>query len=151
MAEVALEHVAKVFANGVQAVGDLDLIVADGELVVLVGPSGSGKTTTLRLIAGLETPTHGAIRIGGRDVTALPPRQRDVAMVFQKHSLYPHLSVYDNLAFGLRLRRSRGWWTQLLRPAHAAKDRDIRQRVEETARLLKLEDVLERKPNQLSG
>src|SRR5262245_21033462 len=109
MAEVALSHVAKVFANGVRAVDDLTLTLADGELVVLVGPSGSGKTTTLRLIAGLETPTAGAIGIGGRDVTALPPRRRDVAMVFQKHGLYPHLSVYDNLAFGLRLREQPGW------------------------------------------
>src|SRR5207302_489490 len=134
MAEVALEYVAKVYANGVRAVCDMSLTVADGELVVFVGPSGSGKTTVLRLVAGLETPTGGIIRIGGRDVTELPPRRRDVAMVFKKHGLYPHLNVFDNLAFGVRLRHRHGWMPQRLRcwlrPGLAA---EVRRRETETA------------------
>ena len=106
MAEVALEHVSKQYAPGVAALDDLTLTVDDGELLVLVGPSGCGKTTTLRLIAGLETLTTGTIRIGGRVVSDLPPRLRDVALVFQRPTLYPHLNVADNLAFGVRLRKA---------------------------------------------
>ena len=106
MAEVVLERVHKTYPNGVRAVCDLNLTVADGELIVLVGPSGCGKTTTLRLIAGLETPTSGTIRINGRVVNAEPPHRRDVAMVFQRPALYPHLNVRDNLGFGLALRRN---------------------------------------------
>src|SRR6516164_5017200 len=105
MAEVALEHVGKRYAPGVAALDDLTFTVADGELVVLVGPSGCGKTTTLRLIAGLESLTSGTIRIDGKPVDALPPRLRDVALVFQRPTLYPHLSVADNLAFGARMRQ----------------------------------------------
>src|SRR5207244_7369968 len=97
MAEVVLEHLTKRYPNGVQAAHDLSLHVADGDLMVLVGPSGCGKTTTLRLIAGLEQPTAGNIRIGGRIVNTLPPHERDVAMVFQKSTLYPHLDVRRNL------------------------------------------------------
>src|SRR3989449_3783478 len=105
MAEVVLENLSKVYANGVRAVSDLSLTVADGERLVLVGPSGSGKSTVLRLIAGLETPTSGRVLIDGRDVTSVAPQERDLAMVFQSYALYPHMSVRQNLAFGLRLRR----------------------------------------------
>ena len=138
MAEVVLEGVGKTYPNGVQAVRDLSLTVADGELVVLVGPSGCGKTTTLRLIAGMETPTSGTIRIDGRLVNAVPPHRRDVAMVFQRPALYPHLNVRENLGFGLALRRSVPMAEQ-------------RERVERTARLLELSDLLDRRPNELSG
>jgi multiple sugar transport system ATP-binding protein len=136
MAEVVLEGVGKRFPNGVEAVRDLNLIVADGELIVLVGPSGCGKTTTLRLVAGLEEPTTGTIRIGGRVVTHRPPRERDVAMVFQRPALYPHLTVRDNLAFGLRLRGHANGW---------------QERVDAAARMLHLEDALDRLPHELSG
>ena len=140
MAEVALKGVGKQYANGVQAVEGLDLVVADGELVVLVGPSGCGKTTTLRLIAGLEAPSAGLVRIGGSVVNGEPPNRRDVAMVFQRPALYPHLSVQANLGFGLKLRQ--GWW-------FGAPER--RHRVEEVARALGLEDLLDRRPAELSG
>ena len=105
MAEVAFDQVEKVYDGGVQAVQDLSLEVADGEFLVLVGPSGCGKTTALRMVAGLEEITEGTITIGDRVVNDLDPKQRDVAMVFQNYALYPHLSVYENIAFGLRLRR----------------------------------------------
>src|SRR5580704_710833 len=101
MPEVALEGIVKTYANGVRAVDDLNLTIRAGELLVLVGPSGCGKTTTLRLMAGLETPTGGVIRMGGQVVNAWPPRRRDVAMVFQRPALYPHRTVQDNLAFSL--------------------------------------------------
>jgi multiple sugar transport system ATP-binding protein len=104
MASISLRNVTKVFDHRVMAVCDLSLEVRDGELMVLVGPSGCGKTTTLALIAGLEDPTSGEIRIADRVVTTLSPRQRDVAMVFQDGALYPHMSVRDNLAFALRMR-----------------------------------------------
>src|SRR5215469_12973640 len=141
MAEVALEGVSKRYANGVLALDGVDLQVADGELVVLVGPSGCGKTTALRLIAGLETLTAGVVRIGGSEMNGEPPNRRDVAMVFQRPALYPHLSVRANLGFGLKLRR--GWG---LGPRGGQ-----RQRVEEVARALGLEGVLERRPAELSG
>ncbi len=140
MAEVVLERVGKTYPNGVRAVHDLNLTIADGELVVLVGPSGCGKTTTLRLIAGLETPTDGIIRIGGRVVNAEPPHRRDVAMVFQRPALYPHLNVRGNLGFGLVLRQ--GWWTN---------QAERRERVQQAARLLQLTDLLDRRPQELSG
>src|ERR1017187_6573014 len=108
MAQVGLKHLTKVFEDPggeiIRAVDDACLVVEDKELLVLVGPSGCGKTTTLRLIAGLEEPTAGAIAINGQAVNGLPPKDRDVAMVFQHFALYPHLSVYDNMAFGLKLR-----------------------------------------------
>src|SRR5580765_3092939 len=103
MADLALENVTKHYAPGIAALDDLTLTVADGELVVLVGPSGCGKTTTLRLIAGLESLTSGTIRINGQVVNEMAPRLRDVALVFQRPTLYPHLSVADNLAFGVRM------------------------------------------------
>src|SRR5438093_9241655 len=105
MAPVTLENVMKVYADGPEAVKDLSLEIADGELVVFVGPSGCGKTTALRMVAGLEEISSGTIRIGERVVNQLPPRERDVAMVFQNYALYPHKSVYENLAFPLKLRR----------------------------------------------
>ncbi len=141
MAEVALEGVSKRYANGVLALDGVDLEVADGELVVLVGPSGCGKTTALRLIAGLESLTAGAVRIGGRVLNGESPNRRDVAMVFQRPALYPHLSVRANLGFGLKLRRS--WWF--------SRKAEQRQRVEEVAQVLGLEGVLERRPAELSG
>src|SRR3954470_14506243 len=104
MAEVVLDQVGKTYPNGVRAVRDLSLTVADGELLVLVGPSGCGKSTVLRLVAGLEAPTTGRIMIGGEDMTAVPPQHRDVAMVFQSYALYPHMTVRQNLGFGLRMR-----------------------------------------------
>jgi multiple sugar transport system ATP-binding protein len=145
MAEVVLECVSKTYPNGVRAVRDLSLTIADGELIVLVGPSGCGKTTTLRLIAGLETPTSGTIRIDGRVVNGEPPHRRDVAMVFQRPALYPHLNVRKNLGFGLALRDG-GWpW------ASRARLTERRERVARTAQLLELSDLLDRRPNELSG
>ena len=137
MAGIVLSGVTKAFPGGAVAVSSLDLEVADGEFLVLVGPSGSGKTTVLRMVGGLEQATAGLIRIGGRDVTGLAPRERDIAMVFQTYALYPHMTVFQNMAFGLKLRKT---------PAA-----EIRRRVEETAALLGLSDLLDRKPRQLSG
>ncbi|HEV3258032.1 MAG TPA: ABC transporter ATP-binding protein [Gemmataceae bacterium] len=158
MAEVALEHVGKVYPNGVRALHDLSFCAAEGELLALVGPSGSGKTTTLRLIAGLDDATAGSIRIGGRVVNELPPRKRDVAMVFQRHSLYPHLSVRGNLAFGLRMRQRVGWLSRLLVLLRAGRyaasrlgEQEIANRVAEAAQMLGLQEVLDRLPAQLSG
>ncbi|MDQ6689553.1 MAG: ABC transporter ATP-binding protein, partial [Gemmatimonadota bacterium] len=105
MARIALEHVDKIYPNGYVAARDLSLEASDGELLVLVGPSGSGKSTVLRLMAGLEQVTDGVIRIGERDVTDLPPQQRDIAMVFQNYALYPHMTVRQNLGFGLSIRK----------------------------------------------
>ena len=105
MAEIAYEHVWKIYPDGTEAVHDLDLEIRDGELMVLVGPSGCGKTTALRMLAGLEEITEGEIRIGDRIVNDLTPRDRDIAMVFQSYALYPHMTVADNLAFGLKLRK----------------------------------------------
>jgi multiple sugar transport system ATP-binding protein len=137
MASVRLEGVRKTYPNGHVAAQGLDLEIADGEFMVLVGPSGCGKSTALRMIAGLETPTGGRILIGDRDVTVLPPQERDIAMVFQTYALYPHMTVRENLGFGLRMRGA----------GRAA----IGERVEEAARALSLEQVLDRKPAQLSG
>jgi multiple sugar transport system ATP-binding protein len=137
MASVRLEGVGKVYPNGHVAARGLDLEIGDGEFMVLVGPSGCGKSTALRMIAGLESPTAGRILIGDRDVTALGPQDRDIAMVFQTYALYPHMTVRENLGFGLRMRGS-------------ARD-VIDRRVVEAARALSLEPVLARKPAQLSG
>ena len=137
MARVELEKVTKIFPGGVKAVDGVDLSIADREFVVLVGPSGCGKSTTLRMIAGLEEISEGTIRIGDRIVNDLPPKNRDVAMVFQNYALYPHMTVYNNMAFGLKLRGM----------AKAM----IRERVMQAARMLDLEDLLDRKPRALSG
>ena len=137
MAEVIFEDVAKVFADGTRAVSDLTLGAKDGEFMVLVGPSGCGKTTALRMVAGLEEISEGEIRIGERVVNDVPSRDRDIAMVFQSYALYPHLSVYDNIAFSLRLRKE--------------KKSEIDRRVKEAARILDLEALLDRKPRALSG
>jgi multiple sugar transport system ATP-binding protein len=137
MAEIVFDHVTKVFDDGTVAVDDLTLEVADGSLMVLVGPSGCGKTTALRMVAGLEEITEGQVRIGDRVVNEVAPKDRDIAMVFQNYALYPHLSVFENMAFGLRLRRF--------------KKPDITQRVEHTANTLALYELLTRKPGQLSG
>jgi multiple sugar transport system ATP-binding protein len=137
MAQVTLDHVGKVYPDGTVAVKDVSLEIADGELMVFVGPSGCGKTTALRMVAGLEEITHGEIRIGERVVNEMPPRDRDVAMVFQTYALYPHKNVYDNLAFPLRLR--------------GLTKSEVDQRVTRIARLLELGEQLKRRPRQLSG
>jgi multiple sugar transport system ATP-binding protein len=137
MARIALEHVHKVYANGFIAARDLSLEANDGELLVLVGPSGSGKSTVLRLMAGLEQVTGGTIRIGDRDVTELAPQQRDIAMVFQNYALYPHMTVRENLGFGLSIRKQ---------PRAM-----IEERVRSVAASLGLDALLDRKPAQLSG
>jgi multiple sugar transport system ATP-binding protein len=137
MAGIVLERVTKTFPNGFAAVRDLSLTIEDGEFIVLVGASGCGKTTLLRLIAGLEEATAGRVSIDGKDVTDRPPRQRDVAMVFQSYALYPHMNVRQNLGYGLKVRR--------------IPKKDAARRVEETAELLGLRDLLDRRPAQLSG
>ena len=138
MSEIRLEGVTKRF-DQVTAIDRLSLAVADGEFVVLLGPTGAGKTTTLRLVAGLEKPEEGRIEIGGSDVTVLPPAARDVAMVFQQYSLYPHYSAYDNLAFPLRS------------PLRRRPEAEVESRVREVARLLRIEDKLANRATQLSG
>jgi multiple sugar transport system ATP-binding protein len=137
MADILLDHLSKAYAGGVVAVDDVSLRIGDGEFIVLVGPSGCGKSTLLRLIAGLEEASHGTIAIGGTDVTTLAPRRRDIAMVFQSYALYPHMSVRQNIAYGLKVRRT---------PKDEAK-----RRVEEVAALLGLEALLDRRPAHLSG
>ncbi len=137
MAQVTLRKIVKEYEGGVQAVKGIDLDIADHEFVVLVGPSGCGKSTTLRMIAGLEEISGGDIMIGGSVVNDVPPRDRDIAMVFQNYALYPHMSVYDNMAFGLMLRKF-------------PKD-EIKRRVDNAARILDIVPLLERKPKALSG
>src|SRR5471032_3037239 len=137
MAQVAFERVSKVYPDGTRAVNDIYLDIQDGEFMVLVGPSGCGKTTALRMVAGLEDISAGVIRIGERPVNHVPSRDRDIAMVFQSYALYPHLSVYENIAFGLRMKKM-------------PKD-EIDARVQKAATLLGLGDYLKRKPRNLSG
>ncbi len=137
MAEVSVRKVVKSYEGGVQAVRGIDLEIADEEFVVLVGPSGCGKSTTLRMIAGLEDISDGEIWIGGDVVNDVPPRDRDIAMVFQNYALYPHMTVFDNMAFGLKLR--------------GASKADIKSRVDEAARILDIVPLLDRKPKALSG
>jgi len=137
VAEVSFHEVTKVFPNGTTAVNALTCTIADGEFMVLVGPSGCGKTTALRMVAGLEEPTSGAIAIGGKVVNGVSPRDRDIAMVFQNYALYPHKTVLQNLAFGLR--------------QHKVPNAQIAERVREVSSLLTLDELLDRKPAQLSG
>ena len=137
MAQVSVRNVVKAYDGGVQAVRGIDLETADHEFVVLVGPSGCGKSTTLRMIAGLEEISDGEIWIGGDIVNDMPPRDRDIAMVFQNYALYPHMSVFDNMAFGLKLRK--------------LPKLDIKARVDEAARILDIVPLLDRKPKALSG
>ncbi|HEX4527585.1 MAG TPA: sn-glycerol-3-phosphate ABC transporter ATP-binding protein UgpC [Gaiellaceae bacterium] len=137
MAQVAFERVSKIYPDGTRAVNDVNLEIADGEFMVLVGPSGCGKTTALRMVAGLEEISEGRLRIGEKVVNHVPSRDRDIAMVFQSYALYPHLSVYENIAFGLRLKKM--------------PKSEIDSRVHRAATLLGLEDFLKRKPRALSG
>jgi multiple sugar transport system ATP-binding protein len=137
MAEIEYDSVSKVFDDGTRAVNDLDLAIADGELMVLVGPSGCGKTTALRMLAGLEEISEGEIRIGDVIVNELTPKDRDIAMVFQSYALYPHMTVAQNLAFGLKLRK--------------LPKKEINERVHRAARVLQIEEFLDRKPRALSG
>ena len=137
MAEIALERVSKVYPDGTVAVNELELAIGDGEFVVLVGPSGCGKTSALRMVAGLEEISSGTVRIGGRPVNDLLPKDRDIAMVFQNYALYPHMSVYDNMAFGLR--------------HHHVPKSEIESRVTTAARMLGLEEQMAKKPRTLSG
>jgi multiple sugar transport system ATP-binding protein len=137
VSRIVFEGVSKVFSGGVTAVDDVSLTIESGEFMVLVGPSGCGKTTLLRMLAGLETTSGGRITIGDRDVTTLEPRERDLAMVFQNYALYPHMSVRDNLAYGLKMRRT--------------PKSEIGRRVQSVAELLGLDEMLERRPRALSG
>src|SRR5438034_1020136 len=136
MAQVVIRHLSKKF-DGVNAVNDVNLQIRDKEFMVLVGPSGCGKTTTLRMVAGLETITSGDVLIGDKVVNELAPMDRDIAMVFQNYALYPHMSVYDNMAFGLKMRK-------FAKP-------DIAKRVQDAAEILGIQGLLARKPRQLSG
>jgi multiple sugar transport system ATP-binding protein len=137
VAEIVLESLGKIYPDGTRAVGDVNLTIEDGEFLVLVGPSGCGKSTVLRMIAGLEEISEGQIHIGGALVNDMPAKDRDIAMVFQNYALYPHMSVFDNMAFGLRLRKM--------------DKEEIRRRVEEAAAVLEITDFLARKPKALSG
>lgn len=137
MASLAFQNVAKSYDGKTLVLRDVNVDVADGEFVVIVGPSGCGKTTLLRMVAGLESVTSGEIRIDDRVINNLEPKDRDIAMVFQNYALYPHMTVYDNMAYGLRIR--------------GMNKADIRTRVENAATILELKDFLTRKPRQLSG
>ncbi|MBV8256585.1 MAG: sn-glycerol-3-phosphate ABC transporter ATP-binding protein UgpC, partial [Actinobacteria bacterium] len=137
MGQIVLDNVSKVYAGGVLAVDHVSLEIAGGEFLVLVGPSGCGKSTLLRMIAGLEEVTDGSISIDGEEVTDLPPRARDIAMVFQTYALYPHMTVRENLGYGLKVRKT--------------PKREVAERVEKVAEMLGLEKLLDRKPAALSG
>lgn len=159
MASVSIEGVSKVFTGNVEAIRDLHLEIHDREFLVLLGPSGCGKSTTLRLIAGLEEVTCGQVRIGERDVTHVAPKDRDIAMVFQNYALYPHMTVYKNMAFGLELRYGGNWFHRTLKrlmsptvaASLAAKRHGIRDEVRQTAQAMEIEHLLDRMPGQLSG
>jgi multiple sugar transport system ATP-binding protein len=137
VAEISLEGLTKIYPDGTKAVSSLDLEIADGELMVMVGPSGCGKTTALRMIAGLEDITDGVVRVADRVVNDLPPKDRDIAMVFQNYALYPHMNAYENIAFGLKMR--------------GVAKHEIDRRVREASRILGLDEVLRKKPRTLSG
>ena len=137
MTDIRLERMTKIFSGDVAAVDDVTLEIRDGEFVVLVGPSGCGKSTLLRMIAGLEDVTHGTVSIGGRDVTELAPRHRDIAMVFQNYALYPHMTVRQNLGYGLKVRRT--------------SKQEVSTRVSDVAKMLGLDELLDRRPAHLSG
>ena len=137
MASLSLEHICKVYPNGFEAVKDFNLEIADKEFIIFVGPSGCGKSTTLRMVAGLEEISSGTLKIGDRVVNDVEPKDRDIAMVFQSYALYPHMTVYDNMAFSLKLRKT-------------PKDQ-IDKMVREAAKILDLEKLLDRKPKALSG
>ena len=137
MANVSLRHVYKIYDGGVTAVTDFNLEIEDKEFIILVGPSGCGKSTTLRMIAGLEDISKGELYIGNMLANDVAPKDRDIAMVFQNYALYPHMSVYDNMAFGLKLRKM--------------PKEEIKRRVEEAARILGIEEYLARRPKALSG
>jgi multiple sugar transport system ATP-binding protein len=137
MADIVLDHIDKIYDNGYHAITDLNLEIADGEFMVMVGPSGCGKSTALRMVAGLEDISEGELRIGGERMNEKAPRDRDIAMVFQSYALYPHLSVFDNIAFGLKLRK--------------LPKADVKDRVERAAATLDLTEYLDRRPKALSG
>ncbi|MBQ2467249.1 MAG: ATP-binding cassette domain-containing protein, partial [Lachnospiraceae bacterium] len=137
MANISLKNICKVYPNGFEAVKDFNLDIEDKEFIIFVGPSGCGKSTTLRMIAGLEDISSGELTIDGKVMNAVEPKDRDIAMVFQNYALYPHMTVYDNMAFGLKLRK-------------VPKDQ-IDKQVREAAKILDLENLLERKPKALSG
>ncbi len=152
MASVAFKDVNKVFGKDVKAVNDLSLDIQDGEFMVLVGPSGCGKTTALRIVAGLEEATDGDVLIGAKRVNDVPPKDRDIAMVFQNYALYPHMTVYDNIAFGLRLRELKGFFWEISHFGEAKKIRQsIDDRVKEVAKMLGIDQLLQRRPRELSG
>ncbi|MDD6449014.1 MAG: ATP-binding cassette domain-containing protein, partial [Lachnospiraceae bacterium] len=137
MSSLSLEHIGKKYPNGFEAVKDFNLDIADKEFIIFVGPSGCGKSTTLRMIAGLEDITSGTLKIGDKVMNDVDPKDRDIAMVFQNYALYPHMTVYDNMAFGLKLRK-------------VPKD-EIDKKVRDAAKILDLEHLLDRKPKALSG
>ncbi|MDQ3781910.1 MAG: sn-glycerol-3-phosphate ABC transporter ATP-binding protein UgpC, partial [Actinomycetota bacterium] len=137
MAEVTFEHVEKAYPNGYKAVSDLNLKIEEGEFLVMVGPSGCGKSTTLRMIAGLEEISSGALSIGGRVVNDVAPKDRDIAMVFQNYALYPHMTVADNIGFALKLAKT--------------PKAELKAKVDQAAKMLELNEILDRKPAQLSG
>jgi len=152
LAGVAFKGITKVFGKDVKAVNNLNLDIKDKEFMVLVGPSGCGKTTALRMVAGLEESTDGDIMIGDVRVNDVPPKDRDIAMVFQNYALYPHMNVYDNIAFGLRLRELKGFLWQILNLGEAQKIKsDIDSRVREVAKMLDIDQYLLRRPKELSG
>src|ERR1700693_405376 len=137
MAEIALEHITKRYDDGYEAVKDMNLDVADGEFMILVGPSGCGKSTALRMVAGLEDITDGELKIGGEVVNDKAPKDRDIAMVFQNYALYPHMTVFENMSVGLKLRKF--------------PKEEIRKRADHAARILDITELLDRKPKALSG
>lgn len=137
MAQISLSHIAKAYANGPRVIRDVSLTVEDREFVVFVGPSGCGKSTLLRMIAGLEDITDGDLLLDGQRINDLPPKDRDIAMVFQNYALYPHMTVFENMAFGLKLRQF--------------SKADIKQRVEKAAQILDIQTLLDRKPKDMSG